>query len=530
MQLCIAQKKLERKEYEEWSREVGAAMLAAERDRLLMTLYERMETNLDLLGGTAIEDKLQDGVPETIALLREAGIKIWMLTGDKLETAINIGLSCNLFTPTTRTVVLRGSTEDQLKGEIQNALKEIADHPEAQHGVVVEGQTLLLVLRRDVKLLFLDLCCRCASVICCRVSPQQKADVVSLVQRHRDVVTLAVGDGANDVSMIQRANVGVGIAGLEGRQAVMSSDYAIARFKFLQRLLLIHGRWCYLRCAEMTLVFFFKNVVFVLPIFWYQFLCAFSAQSMYHFSNQMFYNLLYTSLPVIAVAALDQEVSAAYSLKYPWIYEMGPRRRRFNRQVFWLQILDGVWQSVMCFVIPYHMYGRAEGAQGPHGGQTSYLFQLGNIIAACVVVSTNTSVVFKARRWNGITVAAYLICTAGFFIIPLIIDGVAHTLSDFTWDYYQLSEPMFRTPLFWLTLLVTVTAAILPRFIRQAYHQLFYPDSVDIIREVELLGLDLVPPESESKLTELKSLGSSSPEPSPSPISSPKTRNFDQAM
>lgn len=471
----------------------------AEREALLTKLHEEMERDLEILGGTAIEDKLQDGVPETIRLLREAGIKIWMLTGDKQETAINIGLSCNLFSHATVRHVVQAtsssSSAEALRDEVLRMLQGVRAQPNLQHGLVIDGQGLLHALSGPVKADFLDLCCLCSSVICCRVSPQQKADVVSLVQAGRKVVTLAVGDGANDVSMIQRASVGVGISGLEGKQAVMSSDYAIGRFRFLQRLILVHGRWCYLRCSEMTLVFFFKNVVFVMPIFWYQFVCGFSAQTMYHFANQMFYNLIYTSLPVIAIASLDQEVGPAYTLRYPWIYEMGPHRRRFNRRIFWLQILDGAWQSAMCFLLPYLIYGVAGGAQAATGGHTTYLYQLGNMMAACVVIAANTSVAFNARTWNVVTAVAYALSILGFFVIPYLVDRIAKPTSDFTWDYYQLGEPMFRTPLFWLTLLVTVMAAFLPRFIMRAAHELFSPDSVDVIREVELLGLDRAPTE-----------------------------------
>ena len=127
--------------------------------------------------------------------------------------------------------------------------------------LVIDGPTLHFALDPSLKCLFLDVAKRCHAVICCRATPLQKAAVVDLVKSNLNQMTLAIGDGANDVSMMQKANVGVGIAGKEGMQAVMASDFAMARFKFLVKLLLVHGHWCYSRLANMMYYFFYKNVV-----------------------------------------------------------------------------------------------------------------------------------------------------------------------------------------------------------------------------------------------------------------------------
>lgn len=236
---------------------------------------DKIERNLSLLGGTAIEDRLQDGVPEAIALLAQAGIKLWVLTGDKVETAINIGFSCNLLDNDMELLVLKVEDGDMAHAEAEldknlaifgktgsNEELKLAktDHepPAPTHALVIDGDTLRLVLDDKLKQKFLLLCKECKSVLCCRVSPAQKAAVVAMVKNGLDVITLAIGDGANDVAMIQQAHVGVGIAGEEGRQAVMSSDYAIGQFRFLSRLLLVHGRWAYRRLAETIANFFYK--------------------------------------------------------------------------------------------------------------------------------------------------------------------------------------------------------------------------------------------------------------------------------
>lgn len=274
--LCIAQKELDEREYQEWNKEHDLAAAAiVDREDKLETISDAIERDLTLLGGTAIEDRLQDGVPDTIALLGDAGIKLWVLTGDKVETAINIGFSCNLLSNDMDLIVFNvpDGAMDAAEAELDKhlatfgitgsdeelkAARKNHEAPDPTHAIVIDGDALKLVLTDELRQKFLLLCKRCKSVLCCRVSPSQKAAVVEMVKEGLDVMTLSIGDGANDVAMIQKADVGVGIAGEEGRQAVMTSDYAIGQFRFLQRLILVHGRWSYRRLAETIANFFYK--------------------------------------------------------------------------------------------------------------------------------------------------------------------------------------------------------------------------------------------------------------------------------
>lgn len=274
--LCIACKEVGESEYQAWNKEHDLAAAAiTDREDKLEAVSDAIERELTLLGGTAIEDRLQDGVPDAIALLGDAGIKLWVLTGDKVETAINIGFSCNLLNNDMDLIVFKIEDESLETAEIEldkhleafgltGSDEELhlarKDHraPDPTHAIVIDGDSLKLVLEDQLRQKFLLLCKQCKSVLCCRVSPSQKAAVVRMVKNGLDVMTLSVGDGANDVAMIQEADVGVGIAGEEGRQAVMSSDYAIGQFRFLQRLILVHGRWSYRRLAETIANFFYK--------------------------------------------------------------------------------------------------------------------------------------------------------------------------------------------------------------------------------------------------------------------------------
>jgi phospholipid-translocating ATPase len=360
--LCIAQRELSEQEYIAFRKEHDIAAKALEnREEKLEEVADKIEQDLTLLGGTAIEDRLQDGVPDTIALLGDAGIKLWVLTGDKVETAINIGFSCNLlnndmdllriqvnedesgqtseddYLQAAEQELDRGLTGFNMTGSDEELKKAKRDHepPAPTHGLVIDGFTLRWVLSDRLQQKFLLLCKQCKSVLCCRVSPAQKAAVVSMVKNGLDVMTLSIGDGANDVAMIQEADVGVGIAGEEGRQAVMSSDYAIGQFRFLQRLVLVHGRWSYRRLAESISNFFYKNMVWTWSVFWYQAFCNFDISYIFDYTYILMFNLFFTSVPVVLMGVLDQDVSDKVALAVPQLYRRGIERLEWTQTKFW---------------------------------------------------------------------------------------------------------------------------------------------------------------------------------------------------
>ncbi|GJN20599.1 hypothetical protein PR202_gb07995 [Eleusine coracana subsp. coracana] len=297
--LCLAYRDLNREQYENWNEKfVQAKSSLRDRDKKLDEVAELIEKDLILVGCTAIEDKLQEGVPACIETLSAAGIKIWVLTGDKMETAINIAYACSLVNNDTKQFIISSETdairEAEDKGdpvEIARVIKDTVKqklksfHEEAQHSLssmperklalIIDGRCLMYALDPTLRVDLLGLSLICNSVVCCRVSPLQKAQVTSLVKKGARKITLSIGDGANDVSMIQAAHVGIGISGQEGMQAVMASDFAIAQFRFLTDLLLVHGRWSYLRlCKEnvyfviyvLMSTFFFYLTILLVPV------------------------------------------------------------------------------------------------------------------------------------------------------------------------------------------------------------------------------------------------------------------------
>lgn len=236
-------------EYRSWKALYHEAATSFEnRQSKVERVAELIEVDLDLTGATAIEDKLQDGVPQSIEKLLRAGLKLWILTGDKRETAINIGHSAGLIKEYSSMIILDRSTLD-MAGLMAKQAIQIADETIAHSVVVFDGPTLAYI-EDDPGLFpsFMELVTGANTVVCCRASPAQKASLVRHVRKQvKSSITLAIGDGSNDIAMIQEAHIGIGITGREGLQAARSSDYSIAQFRFLVKLLLVHGRWNYIR-------------------------------------------------------------------------------------------------------------------------------------------------------------------------------------------------------------------------------------------------------------------------------------------
>jgi phospholipid-transporting ATPase len=297
--LCVAMREIPEDEYARWSQLYDkASTTLVNRSEELDRAAEMIEQDMFLLGATAIEDKLQDGVPDTIHTLQEAGIKVWVLTGDRQETAINIGYSCKLLNEEMSLIVCNEENHWDTKNFLEAKLKEISDVKnrgedlevmiQVAHfrlsfflftdlfcvcllqplALVIDGRALTFALEKDIEKILFDLAVLCKAVVCCRVSPLQKALVVKLVKKYTHAILLAIGDGANDVSMIQAAHVGIGISGVEGLQAARSADFAISQFRFLKKLLLVHGAWSYQRLSKMIFYYFYKNVALYLTQFW----------------------------------------------------------------------------------------------------------------------------------------------------------------------------------------------------------------------------------------------------------------------
>lgn len=369
-----------------------------------------IEKNLELVGCSAIEDKLQDGVPEAIALLMSAGIRVWVLTGDKEETAIEIGKSCNLLQAHMETIKLSSRSQDEIKlrlekynlghklqaasfAELEKKKKKLPK----KLAIVIDGLTLTWVLEDpELKSTFFKLGFLSASCICCRVSPAQKMQVVQLAKSSGPWVTLSIGDGANDVSMIQEAHIGVGISGKEGAQAVQAADFSFTQFRFLTHLLLAHGRWAYKRISWFICYYFYKNIAVVFAELWFAFFNGFSGQIYFLDWLPMLYNSFWTSWPCMVAFLVEQDVNSERSLKYPALYAAGQRGMYFNIKRFWIWVIMGVWHGSISYWIPVYVgyYPMSD------DGSVKHLWWVSTVSFSLIIHIVTLKLFLENMHWN----------------------------------------------------------------------------------------------------------------------------------
>ncbi|XP_077210178.1 aminophospholipid ATPase 3 isoform X2 [Tasmannia lanceolata] len=501
--LCLAYRDLSSDLYETWNEKfIQAKSALREREKKLDEVADLIEKDLILIGSTAIEDKLQDGVPSCIETLSRAGIKIWVLTGDKMETAINIAYACSLInndmkqfiisseTEAIREVESRGDTvetERVIRASVKQELKRCLE--EAQHylhtvsgpklALIIDGKCLMYALDPNLRVTLLNLSLNCSSVVCCRVSPLQKAQVTSLVKKGARKITLSIGDGANDVSMIQAAHVGVGISGLEGMQAVMASDFAIAQFRFLTDLLLVHGRWSYLRICKVVTYFFYKNLTFTLTQFWFTFQTGFSGQRFYDDWFQSLYNVIFTALPVIIVGLFDEDVSAPLSKKYPELYKEGIRNTFFKWRVLSVWAFFSVYQSLVFYYFTIAASRKGHNTSGKIFG----LWDVSTMAFTCIVITVNGRLLMACNsitRWHHISIAGSIVA---WFVFIFLYSGVS-TPYDRQENIFFVIYVLMSTSYFYLTLLLVPVVALLGDFVYQGIQRWFFPYDYQIIQEI----------------------------------------------
>ncbi|XP_014666563.1 PREDICTED: probable phospholipid-transporting ATPase VA, partial [Priapulus caudatus] len=452
--LCVARRALDPDEYAAWRPAQRAAETAvAGREGALLRAACAAETEMRLLGATGVEDRLQEGVPACISALRAARINVWLITGDKRETAVNVAYSSRVFAADMKLLHLNACTAEAAALQMRAYAEEIAEStpaPPGGYALVVDGHALALALDRggDAGAAFVELASRCAAVLCCRVSPLQKGAVVRLVKDSLGVLTLAVGDGANDVTMIRTADVGVGIAGQEGMQAVMASDFAMPRFRHLARLLLVHGHWCHDRLARMILYFFYKNASYVFVLFLYQFHCMFSGQVMVDQIYLILYSLLFTALQPLAVGVFDRDASPELLLARPRLYASGATAYRPGS--FWLNILDAVYQSVVVFYVPLAAFSPSD-ALG--------MWELGTLsTTACVCVHT-AHLGVETRSWTAAHAASIAASVAVYAAVALLVSSICLTCNPPSNPYWVTMHVAAR-PAHWFAVTAAVVAAL----------------------------------------------------------------------
>ncbi|KAJ6224587.1 hypothetical protein RDWZM_003132 [Blomia tropicalis] len=506
--LCMARRFLTDEEFSKWCDEYQKINFSSEYTEKIAKCFEKIECELELLGATGIEDRLQYRVPEVISSFRLAGIVIWVLTGDKMETAINIANSCSLFNNSMNLIIIgldkvkSLASAQQILTEkiayIRNTLRiasnrkystisksyekkngssiewikdkskilyhilnwehtiEFADQTDRfRWGLVIDGPSLNFLLDGTNLNLFVELTQYCSSVLCCRVSPSQKSLVVNCVQRKLNVLTMAVGDGANDVPMIQMAHVGVGISGLEGTQAVMAADFAISKFHYLERLILVHGNLCYNRLAKTILYFFYKNMLVIFTIFFFQFSAAFSGQTQMDDIYLMAVNVMYTTFPAMVRGIFEKDCPEQVFQRNPILYERGRKSRVYTKYSFWVNTTDSIYQSCVIYYIPYFAY--YDSSLG--------IFEFGVILFTLVIVTNLLQIALETKYWNKWYYGSFVLSFTFYFTTIYILDDSYGNrfLKWFDGHNYKIFENILRDAKFWFILVVTPIACLIPR-------------------------------------------------------------------
>ncbi|XP_063793484.1 phospholipid-transporting ATPase IG isoform X6 [Pseudophryne corroboree] len=486
--LCVACKELSQEEYEKVNKHLTEAKMALQdRDEKLARVFDDIEDDMHLLGATAVEDRLQEQAAETIEALHAAGMKVWVLTGDKMETAKSTCYACRLFQNNTELLELTTKNLEEFErreDRLQELLLEyhrklVQDAPKIKgsskgswsehqdYGLIIDGSTLSLILNSNCssshyKIIFLAICQKCTAVLCCRMAPLQKAQIVKMVKNTKgNPITLSVGDGANDVSMILEAHVGIGIKGKEGRQASRNSDYAVPKFKHLKKLLLVHGHLYYVRIAHLVQYFFYKNLCFILPQFLYQFFCGFSQQPLYDAAYLTMYNICFTSLPILAYSLLEQHISIETLIANPKLY----MRISDNAMLQWLPFLYwtllGAFQGLVFFFGVYLLF------QNPlldGNGQVFGNWSFGTIVFTTLVFTVTLKLALDTRYWTWMNHLVIWGSLAFYVIFSIFWGGIIWPFLKQQRMYFVFSH-MLTSVSVWLAIIILIFVSLYPEIL-----------------------------------------------------------------
>ena len=354
--LVLTQKIISKEDFEAWNREYQDATSSMEnRKEKIAQTVSKLENNMDFLCVTGVEDLLQDDVANTIDNLRNAGMKVWMLTGDKVETATCISISAGIKAKNQKIFTItydslsdyddRDNTEKKLaklKELFEEYNKKIMHEP---HLFIIDGDSLDLALKQCEKEFFTT-AMKALSVVCCRCSPTQKRIIVKTIKKYTNARTAAVGDGGNDVAMIQEADVGIGIVGKEGLQASLAADYSIKEFKTLSGLLLWWGRIAYKNTSMVANFVIHRGLIISFNQFIFSTIFYYNAVALYNGMLCFGYSTIFTCTPSISIL-LDRDVDRENVLKFPTLYQVLLKGRELNFKNFLFWLFKSLFQSAV---------------------------------------------------------------------------------------------------------------------------------------------------------------------------------------
>ncbi|KAK3939564.1 hypothetical protein QBC46DRAFT_143811 [Diplogelasinospora grovesii] len=340
--LVVGRKRLSLRQYQEFSEKYKEASLAINGREAGMqsVVAQYLERDLELLGVTGVEDKLQKDVKPSLELLRNAGIKIWMLTGDKVETARCVAVSSKLV---ARGQYIHTIAKMRRKDVAQESLDFLRSKTDSC--LLIDGESLSMFLTH-FRLEFISVAVLLPAVVACRCSPTQKAEIAKLIREYTKKRVCCIGDGGNDVSMIQAADVGVGIVGKEGRQASLAADFSIEQFHHLTKLLVWHGRNSYKRSAKLAQFVIHRGLIIAVCQTMYSIALNFEPEGLYKDWLLVGYATVYTAAPVLSLV-LDKDVDENLTNLYPELYKELTSGRSLSYRTFFVWVLISVYQGCL---------------------------------------------------------------------------------------------------------------------------------------------------------------------------------------
>ncbi|XP_076395905.1 phospholipid-transporting ATPase IF [Megachile rotundata] len=465
--LVVAYKKMNQQEYDQLVQKVEQArqIIGIERAIYMRRAYSQMEDGLTLLGITGIEDRLQEGVQETLECLQVAGIKIWVLTGDKAETAENIAFLCGQFKEGTQILKLTEITDNgTCLRRLTDFERRIKIEPYSQYGLLVDGGAIALALKNYPEQ-FRIVGMACNAVVCCRLTPLQKSEIVNLIKTAKSRPhTASIGDGGNDVSMLQEAHVGIGIMGKEGRQATMCSDFAIAKFRFLRKALLVHGHWFYLRISVLTQYFFYKNFMFITPQLFFCFHSGFSGQAFYDGIFLMLFNVLFTSLPILAYGLLEQDYTAGQLLRYPYLYKLHRNNYLLSTNQFIIWTILGCWHTSVTYFMAYNFININPTILYNNTPMDQWSFS--TCVFHLVTLISNLMVLIRSSYWTMPFVLIVGLSELSFFAVAIIYSFIP---IKYDGDMLRVFQVLISSITFWFLTIIVAVVCLVPDYLILVY-------------------------------------------------------------
>ena len=462
--LVLSQKIISQEDFDKWNTEYKDALTSmTNRKEKISNVISKIENNLDFLCVTGVEDLLQDEVATTIDNLRNAGMKIWMLTGDKVETATCISISAGIKAKNHKIYTVKfddlpHDNEENTITELENCFKEFNTKNNIEpHIFIIDGDTLDLALKKCEQNFF-ETVKNAPSVVCCRCSPTQKRIIVKTIKKYiNNARTAAVGDGGNDVAMIQEADVGIGIVGKEGLQASLAADYSIKEFKSLNILLLWWGRIAYKNTSTMANFVIHRGLIISLNQFIFSLIFYYDAVALYNGLLSLGYSTIFTCLPSISVL-LDRDIAKENVLKFPTLYKILLKGRELNFKNFLFWFFKSAFQSSVI------MFGAI------------FLFQ-DNLFLKIVTVSFTALIYLEI-----LNVYMEINKFHWFMWVSLSSTCIVYTLTLWLLPYYLDIVYVFQKDIFWRILLLSLIAWA-PFFIFNRIKKWLFPQEIEKLNQ-----------------------------------------------